>query len=121
MSADTTPALCDCPSGPADCQAAFCPYYHHSIELIGRRWSGDILRALLHDVHRFCDLRARIPDISDRMLAARLREREAAGLSRREVIPEMPVRVEYYLTPHGQMVRPVVEAIGSWAAEWMER
>ena len=61
------------------------------------------------------------PGMIDRMLSERLRELEATGLIRREVIPEIPVRVEYYLTPHGEMVRPVVDAIGSWAAEWMER
>jgi DNA-binding HxlR family transcriptional regulator len=116
-----SPALCDCPNGPAECQLPYCPYYHRSVELIGRRWSGDILRALLHDIHRYSELRARIPDISDRMLSERLRELEAAGLIRRDVIPETPVRVEYHLTPLGQAVRPVVEAVGSWAAEWADR
>ena len=35
---------------------AFCPHYHHAVELIGRRWSGAIIRALLHDVTRFSDI-----------------------------------------------------------------
>jgi DNA-binding HxlR family transcriptional regulator len=121
LAALMTPRLCECPAGPAGCQAPFCPYYHYSVELIGRRWTGDILRAMLHDVHRYCELRARILDISDRMLSERLRELEAAGLIRREVIPDVPVRVEYHLTPTGEAVRPVVESIGSWAAEWMVR
>jgi len=35
---------------------AFCPYYHHAVELIGRRWTGAILRAMLVGVSRFGDL-----------------------------------------------------------------
>jgi DNA-binding HxlR family transcriptional regulator len=72
---------------------AFCPYYHRAVELIGRRWTGAILRAMLFGVSRFSDLAATIPGISDRMLSERLKELEAEGLVLRSVIPETPVRV----------------------------
>jgi DNA-binding HxlR family transcriptional regulator len=121
VGADLAPALCDCPNGPADCEAAFCPYYHTALELIGRRWNGDILRALFHGARRFGDLRATIPEISDRMLSERLKELEAAGLVSRTVIAETPVRIEYELTPSGYALESVMRAVLVWAAHWSVR
>ena len=59
---------------------AFCPYYHHAVELIGRRWTGAILRAMLVGVSRFTDLTEAIPGLSDRMLSERLKTLEAEGI-----------------------------------------
>ena len=100
-------------------EEAFCPYYHRAVELIGRRWSGAILRALLRGVERFSDLKATIPGLSDRMLSERLKEFEAEGIVVRRVIPESPVRVEYHLTDKGRALGAVTEAISDWASEWL--
>jgi DNA-binding HxlR family transcriptional regulator len=97
---------------------SFCPAYHRAVELIGRRWTGAILRALLTDVRRFNDLAAAVPGLSDRMLAERLRELESAGVLVRTVIPESPVRVEYSLTAKGRGLESVVRAVADWAEEW---
>ncbi len=98
---------------------AFCPYYHQAVELIGRRWTGAILRALLNGVVRFSDLAATIPGISDRMLSERLKELEGEGLVVRTVFPETPVRIEYRLTPKGRALGDVMEALSTWAHEWL--
>jgi DNA-binding HxlR family transcriptional regulator len=98
---------------------SLCPRYHHAVELIGRRWTGAIIRMLLPGRARFNTLRAAVPEISDRMLSERLRELEAEGLIVREVIPDLPVRVEYELTAKGQALQDVVDAIGTWAQEWL--
>jgi DNA-binding HxlR family transcriptional regulator len=98
---------------------AFCPYYHHAVELIGRRWTGAILRAMLVGVSRFSDLAQTIPGLSDRMLSERLKELEAEGLVVRLVIPEMPVRIEYHLTEKGRALESVIEAVSAWAEEWL--
>lgn len=97
----------------------FCPYYHHAVELIGRRWTGAILRAMLHGVSRFSDLTETIPGLSDRMLSERLKELEGEGVVVRLVIPEMPVRVEYHLTEKGRSLESVIEAVSGWADEWL--
>jgi DNA-binding HxlR family transcriptional regulator len=99
--------------------AAFCPYYHRAVELIGRRWSGVILRALLTGVCRFSDLTAAIPGLSDRLLSERLKEFEAEGLVVRCVVPETPVRITYELTDKGRALGGVVEAVSEWAEEWV--
>jgi DNA-binding HxlR family transcriptional regulator len=112
---------CVCPDGPAACRKAYCPYYHHALELIGRRWAGDILRALSCGVKRFSDLRATIPEMSDRMLSERLKELEAEGMVVRTVSAATPVRIEYQLTREGRALAPVMDAILAWAADWRAR
>ncbi|GIW06705.1 MAG: transcriptional regulator [Dehalococcoidia bacterium] len=98
---------------------AFCPYYHQAVELVGGRWTGVIIRAMLAGKQRFGELAASIPGISDRMLSERLKELEAAGIVVRTVYPETPVRVEYRLTPKGQALAGVVQAISDWSLEWL--
>ena len=100
--------------------AAFCPRYHHAVELVGRRWTGAVIRVLLNGRARYHELRDAIPEISDRMLSERLRELEGEGVIARVVVPETPVRVEYELTAKGRALEPVVRAIATWAERWIE-
>lgn len=98
---------------------AFCPLYHRAVELIGRRWTGVVVRAMLNGLERFSDLTAAIPGLSDRMLSERLKELEAEGIIARTVIPETPVRIAYRLTPKGDALGAVVQAVSDWAGEWL--
>jgi DNA-binding HxlR family transcriptional regulator len=102
-----------------DSDGSFCPRYLHAVELVGRRWTGVILRALLPGSARYFELRSTIPDISDRMLSERLRELEAEGIVTRVVIPETPVRVEYSLTEKGRALENAIVAIAHWAEAWV--
>src|SRR5260370_8006582 len=90
--------------------SAFCPRYHYAVELIGRRWTGAIVRMLLAQPRRFAELAANIPDLSDRMLAERLRELEHEGIVARTVIPDTPVRAHYALTPLGRALQASLRA-----------
>jgi DNA-binding HxlR family transcriptional regulator len=99
--------------------AAFCPHYHHAVELIGRRWTGVILRAMLGGAERFSELTETIPGLSDRMLSERLKELEAEGIVTRTVIPATPVRIEYHLTEMGRDLSAVVQAASAWADKWL--
>lgn len=97
-----------------------CGRFHKAVELIGRRWSGAIIQILLHGPSRYAELRAAIPDITDRMLSERLRELEEECIVARTVVPETPVRVEYSLTLKGRALAPAIAAIGHWAEKWVE-
>lgn len=98
--------------------SAFCPDYHRAVELIGRRWTGAILRALLSGVKRFNDLAETVPGLSDRMLAERLKELESEQIVVRTVIPETPVRIEYRLTEKGLALETVIRDLSDWVAVW---
>ncbi|MDQ3980932.1 MAG: helix-turn-helix transcriptional regulator [Actinomycetota bacterium] len=98
---------------------AFCPRYHQAIEIIGRRWTGVIIRALLCGDSRFSQIRTTIPGLSDRLLSERLKELEAEGIVERRVLPETPVRIEYHLTRKGEALADVVQAASAWAERWL--
>ena len=98
---------------------AFCPTYHRAIELIGRRWSGAILRAMLSGEARFSDIATAVPGLSDRLLSERLKELEAEGIVRRTVVPSTPVQVDYALTDKGLALHDVIVAVSDWAEQWL--
>lgn len=100
---------------------AFCPDFHHAVEVIGRRWTGAIVRALLAGVTHYSDLVRTIPGLSDRMLSERLKELEAEGIVERRVVATTPVTVEYSLTEKGRALQGVIQAIADWVADWSSR
>ena len=109
------------PGGCGGAEAAgggFCPHFHHAVELIGRRWTGVVLRAMMRGAARYSDIRAAVPALSDKMLAERLKELEAEGVLTRTVVPSTPVRVEYHLTEKGSALEAVFEAVAVWVARW---
>lgn len=99
--------------------APFCPRYTKTVELIGRRWTGAILRALITGRTRFNDIASTIPGLSDRLLSERLKELESEGIVTRTVTPSTPVRIDYTLTEMGAALLPVVEAVATWAETWL--
>ena len=64
---------------------------------------------------RFTILRTKMPRISQKVLTQQLPELERDGLIKRQMFAEMPVRVEYSLTSVGRKLRPVLQALDSWA------
>jgi len=95
---------------------SLCPI-EELIALIGGRWKPVILWWLLGSKEplRFKVLRQKMPRISQKVLTQQLRELERDGLVKREMFAEMPVRVEYSLTPFGRKLQPVLRVLDSWA------
>lgn len=96
-----------------------CPRYERAVELLGKRWTGLIIRALMGGPQRFKDLQEQMPAVSDRILSERLKELEAAGVVQRKVYDEWPVRIEYELTQKGRDLESVVESIQRWAEKYL--
>src|ERR1700682_6424914 len=101
--------------GGLDYSAAF----QRGIELIGKRWTGAVVKALLPGPARFNQLLAGIPGISDRVLTERLRELETDGVVERLLARAPPVRVSYRLTSRGRALEPVLAAVSDWAEAWL--
>ncbi|NFG61111.1 MULTISPECIES: helix-turn-helix domain-containing protein [unclassified Clostridium] len=96
-----------------------CPRFENAFELLGKRWTGLIIRTLLNGQNRFSDIAEAIPNMSARMLTERFKELEKEGLIIRKVYPETPVRIEYELTEKGYQLQVVMDEIQKWAEKWM--
>ncbi|MGO9959070.1 MAG: winged helix-turn-helix transcriptional regulator [Solirubrobacteraceae bacterium] len=103
--------------GPASC----CPLYHEAVELVGRRWTGAILRVLMDGPLRFSEIAQAIPELSDRLLSERMKELESRGIVERSVIPGPPLRVQYELSKMGHELEPALSELQTWARRWLDR
>ncbi len=85
-----------------------------TIGVIGGKWKMLILWNLRDGVKRFNELKRLIPGSTQKMLTAQLRELEQNGIVSRTVYPEIPPKVEYALTGHGQSLIPIIEFSCEW-------
>ncbi len=96
-----------------------CPLYHEAVELIGKRWSGAILRVMMDGELRFSQIAQAVPELSDRLLSERMKELEARGVVERRVSPGPPVRVDYSLSAMGRDLEPALAEVQAWARRWL--
>ncbi len=87
-----------------------------TVDVVGGRWRTLILSHLKEGVHRYGELRRRMPGVSDKMLTQRLRELEADGLVARHDHRSASPHVEYRLTAEGLSLVPVLQALHDWGA-----
>lgn len=99
-------------------QFGMCPYVTAQ-QLLAGKWAILILQKLSEGTLRFKELQRQI-DITQATLTNQLKALEAEGLIHREVFPEVPLRVEYSLTPIGEQFRPVLESIERWGYQYID-
>ena len=88
--------------------------------VIGGRWKASIIWKLSEGSLRFGELRDQVGGVSDRILTKQLKEMQADGLIGRRLYPEVPPRVEYFLTEKGRSLEPVLQAILRWGLQHRE-
>ncbi len=88
-----------------------------TMSLIGGKWKLLILHLINCDINRFGKMSMMLKDISKQMLTTQLRELEADGLIERTIYPEIPPRVEYFLSAKGKSLLPVIELMKDWGVE----
>lgn len=93
-----------------------CPV-DQALELIAGKWKPMLLWRLSAGRLRHSQLLRALPGVSQRVLTLHLRELERDGLLTREVFSQVPLRVEYALTPAARQMLPLLEAFGAW---WLE-
>jgi DNA-binding HxlR family transcriptional regulator len=98
-----------------------CIKFQQAMELLGKRWTGLIVKLLMERPLRFSELAERLEVVGDRMLSERLKELEHQGVIERRIFAEVPVRVEYSLTEKGRALAPVIESVEAWGDRWVER
>ncbi len=88
-----------------------------TLNVIGGKWKLLILWQLREEPQRFTFIKHAVEGITQKVLTQQLRELEADGLVERQVYIEMPLRVEYSITPHGKHCYPVLAAMAKWGYE----
>jgi len=105
----------DCSTNPnADCAL------EAALSIIGGKWKLKIYKALRNGGNiRFSSIHKSLQDISEKTLAAQLRELENDGIVTRTSYPEIPPRVEYTLTELGTQLEPVFESLNNWGKAYV--
>jgi len=91
-----------------------------ALGILSGRWKAVILCVLLEGPHRTCDLEQRIAGVSQKVLIEQLRALEEHGMVRRQPSSVDRQGVEYLLTPLGESLRPVLEALIAWGTHHAE-
>jgi len=97
----------------------FCPVAK-AAEIFAERWTPLVLRELVCGSHRFSHLHRGVPLMSRTLLAQRLAQLEDAGIVRSAARTQGRGR-DYFLTPAGEELRPVIERLGEWGQRWARR
>ena len=92
-----------------------------TVRLIGSKWKLLILRNIMVRPWRFNELRRDLEGISQKVLTDSLRALEEDGIITRTVYPEVPPRVEYALSPLGESMRPILDAMEEWGTNYKKR
>jgi DNA-binding HxlR family transcriptional regulator len=95
--------------------AFLCPV-EATLSIIEGKWKPLVIWRLKDKTLRFSQLESELQPISPKMLTKQLRELEKDGLVGRKIYPEIPPRVEYFLTPKGNSLMPVLDNMGAWGA-----
>lgn len=91
-----------------------------TVQIIGSKWKLIILRNLLQRSWRFNELKKDLEGISQKVLTDSLRSMEADGIIDRTVYAEVPPRVEYALNELGETLRPILDAMEVWGANYQK-
>jgi DNA-binding HxlR family transcriptional regulator len=92
-----------------------------TLSIIGGKWKMIIIWYLGKEgTKRFSELKALLPNITQKMLTNQLRELESDDIIHREVYPVVPPKVEYSLTANGVSLIPILESMYSWGKGYMD-
>jgi DNA-binding HxlR family transcriptional regulator len=89
-----------------------------TLEIIGGKWKMLVIYLVSNGINRFGKMSMMMKDISKQMLTTQLRELERDGLLERVIYPEIPPRVEYFLTPKAKALLPALMVLRDWGNEY---
>jgi len=91
-----------------------CLPVERALGVLSGRWKAVILHVLLDGPHRTCELEQRIIGVSQKVLIEQLRTLEEHGMLHRQPCAGERQGIEYCLTPLGESLRPVLNALIEW-------
>ncbi|MDX6412391.1 MAG: hypothetical protein QOE91_1907, partial [Gaiellaceae bacterium] len=93
----------------------YCPVAH-ALDVVGDRWALLVVRELMQGPKRYTDLGEGMPGIGTNILAARLRDLEAAGVVTKKTLPPPAASRVYELTDYGFELKPIMRELALWGA-----
>ncbi|WP_071131725.1 winged helix-turn-helix transcriptional regulator [Enterococcus timonensis] len=98
-----------------------CPKFQKTFTILGKKWNGLIVDVLLEGgPQRFTEIAEKIPDVSDRVLAERLKELETETLVEKISCGPDTKRWEYHLTQKGMDLKNSIMDLRRWSDKWIE-
>ena len=85
--------------------------------IIGSKWTLLILNSLLNGTKRFGELERSVGDINPKTLSKRLKDLEQEGYIKKTIYPQVPLKVEYSLTPKGHIFKQVIKSVRTCSGE----
>lgn len=89
-----------------------------ALNTIMGKWKALILWQLNKGTLRYSELKKRLPNITDKMLAQQLKELEKDNIIIRKVYPVVPPKVEYSLAEFGQEIQPILKSMQQWGIKF---
>ena len=90
----------------------------NTVDVLGDKWTALIVDRLSKAPSCFCDVEKTLPGISPRTLSQRLDKLMNDGIITRQLYKQHPPRYRYYLTPKGQELTGIIEAMSLWGAKY---
>ncbi len=103
-----------------ECLRSLCPV-SSVLDILGDKWTILVVRdMLLLGKHLYSELQDSAENIPTNILADRLKRLQAAGIIEKRPYQEKPVRYEYWLTPKGEDIRPLIKELVVWGNKHIE-
>jgi DNA-binding HxlR family transcriptional regulator len=96
----------------------YCPV-DLTLQIVGGRWKGIVIWNLREEKKRFSELKRILVTINDKMLSQVLKELEEQGIVNRKVCEVVPPKVEYSLTPEGEKLLPIMQAMNDYGQKFV--
>lgn len=91
--------------------------FAYTISLTDGKWKMHILFWLWKkEVLRYSELKRALGKVTHKMLSNQLKELETDDLIVRKEYPQVPPKVEYFLSEKGKSMMPVLSALCKWGA-----
>lgn len=100
--------------------SAQCPI-RTTLEMLGGKWRLLIISQIGEKKVRYGELKRGIPDISEKMLAQKLKNLIESDLVVRQNYGEVPPRVDYALTENGRKALALIEPISKFGLEYIKK
>jgi DNA-binding HxlR family transcriptional regulator len=87
---------------------------HFTREVLNGKWKANLLFAISENIKRPSDLLRAMPEATKRVLHLQLKDLEKHGIIGKKIFHQLPPKVEYSLTPIGESLMPIIDAMNHW-------